>query len=149
MAISQGMVTSFKTELLDGIHAFGTSVIRAATTADTYKIALYTITATLDATTTVYSVTDEVVGTGYTAGGEILTVSQVPTSTNTTAWLSFTNASWPASTITAAGALIYNSTQGDKAVAILSFGANKSSTASTFTVVFPAADSTSAIVRIS
>lgn len=149
MAISQAMATSFKVEILNGIHAFGTTVVRASTTADTFKIALYTSSATLDSTTTVYSTSNEVPSTGgYSAGGNTLTVSQVPTSTSTTAWLDFADSTWSAATITANGALIYNSSQGDKAVAVLAFGGDKTSTAGDFTIVFPAANSTSAIIRI-
>ncbi len=149
MAISQAMCTSFKVEILDGIHAFGTTIIRASTSADTFKIALFTSAATLDASTTVYSSTNEVPnGSGYTTGGQVLTVSQVPTSTSTTAWLSFSDVTWTTATITANGALIYNSTQNDKAVAVLAFGGDKSSTAGNFTIQFPAANSTSAIIRI-
>ena len=115
MAISQTLATSFKVQILDGIHNFGVGVIRAATTADTFKIALYSATATINDTTTVYSTTDEVTGTGYVAGGNTLTISQVPTSTSseTVAWLNFTNSSWTTATFSAAGALIYNSTQGN------------------------------------
>jgi hypothetical protein len=130
MAISQAMATSFKVDLLNGIHAFGTTVTRGSTTADTFKIALYTSSATLDATTTAYSVTNEVSGTGYSAGGNTLSVSQTPTSTSTTAWLDFADTTWSASTITANGALVYNSTQSDKAVAVLAFGGDKTSTKS-------------------
>ena len=149
MAISQAMCTSFKVEILDGIHAFGTTVVRASTTADTFKIALYTSSATLDASTTTYSTSNEVPSTGgYSAGGNTLTVSQVPTSTSTTAWLDFADSTWSAATITANGALIYNSSQSDKAVAVLAFGGDKTSTAGDFTIVFPAANSTSAIIRI-
>lgn len=148
MAISQSLVTSFKVEILDGIHAFGTTVVRASTTADTYKIALYTSAASLDATTTAYTTSGEVVGTGYTAGGNTLTVSVVPTSSGTTAYLSFSNSSWSTATITARGALIYNSTQGNKAVAVLDFGSDKSSSAGTFSVIFPTADASNAIIRI-
>ena len=149
MAISQAMCTSFKVEILDGIHAFGTTVVRASTTADTFKIALYTSSATLDSTTTAYSTSNEVPSTGgYSAGGNTLTVSQVPTSTSTTAWLDFADSTWSAATITANGALIYNSSQSDKAVAVLAFGGDKTSTAGDFTIVFPAANSTSAIIRI-
>ena len=86
MALSQTLATSFKVEILDGIHNFGTGVIRATTAADTFKIALYTSLASLDASTTVYTTTAEVTGTGYTAGGNTLTISQVPTSTSTTAF---------------------------------------------------------------
>ena len=148
MAISQAMTTSFKVEILDGIHAFGTTVVRASTTADTYKIALYTSSASLDATTTAYTTSGEVVGTGYTAGGNTLTVSVVPTSSGTTAYLSFSDSSWTSATITARGALIYNSTQGNKAVAVLDFGSDKSSSSGTFSVIFPTANSSSAIIRI-
>ena len=150
MAISQAMVTSFKVEILDGIHNFGTGVVRASTAADTFKIALYTSSATLSAATTGYTTTDEVSssGTNYTAGGQTLTISQVPTSTGTTAWLDFDDVTWASATITANGALIYNETQGNKAVAVLAFGGDKTSTAGNFTVQFPAATSTTAILRI-
>lgn len=148
MSITQSLVTSFKVEILDGIHNFGTGVIRASTAADTFKIALYTASATLDSTTTAYSATNEVVGTGYVAGGNTLVISQVPTSTGTTAFLDFSDSSWTTSTITARGALIYNSTQSNKAVAVLDFGGDKVTTAQTFTVVFPSSTSTTAIVRI-
>ena len=148
MAISQAMCTSFKVEILDGIHAFGTTVARAGTSADTFKIALYTSAATLGATTTGYTTSDEVSGVGYTAGGNTLSVSQVPTSTGTTAWLDFADTTWTTATITARGALIYNSTQSNKSVAVLDFGGDKTSTAGDFTIVFPTADSSSAIIRI-
>lgn len=148
MAITQAMATSFKVEILNGIHAFGTTVVRAATTADTFKLALYTSAATLGATTTAYSATNEVSGTGYSAGGNTLTVSQVPTSSGTTAFLSFATSTWSTATITARGALIYNSTQSDKAVAVLDFGSDKTSTAGDFSVIFPTADASSAIIRI-
>ena len=148
MAITQAMATSFKVDLLNGIHAFGTTVTRGSTNADTFKIALYTSSATLGATTTAYSVTNEVSGTGYSAGGNTLTVSQTPTSTSTTAWLDFADTTWTSSTITANGALIYNDTQSDKAVAVLAFGGDKTSTNGDFTIVFPTADSSNAIIRI-
>jgi len=152
MAISQAMVTSFKVEILDGVHAFGSSVIRAAETPDTFKLALYTSSATLDAATTAYTTTlsDEVSssGTNYTQGGLTLTVSQAPTSTVTTAWLDFDDLTFPSATLTARGALIYNSTQSNKAVAVLDFGSDKTSTAGNFTIQFPTANSTSAILRI-
>ena len=150
MAISQAMVTSFKVEILDGVHNFGTGVVRASTAADTFKIALYTSSATLSAATTAYSSTDEVSssGTNYTTGGQTLTISQAPTYTSTTAWLDFDDVTWASSTITANGALIYNATQGNKAVAVLAFGGDKTSTAGNFTIQFPAATSTTAILRI-
>ena len=146
----QSLTTSFKVEILKGLHAFGTSVIRAGTTADTFRVALYTSSATMDATTTAYSVTNEVSGTNYTAGGEAITIVTAPTSTSTTAWLDFTDVTWATSTITARGALIYNDTSsGNLAVGVLDFGSDKTSTAGNFSIIFPAGDSTSAIIRIS
>ena len=148
MAITQAMVTSFKVEILNGIHAFGTTVTRGATTPDTFKIALYTSSATLDASTTAYSTTNEVAtGGGYTAGGNTLT-TVAPTSSGTTAFLDFNDTTWSASTITANGALIYNSTQSNKAVAVLAFGSDKSSSGGNFTIQFPVADASNAILRI-
>ena len=146
----QSLTTSFKVEILKGLHAFGTSVIRAGTTADTFRVALYTSSATMDATTTAYSVTNEVSGTNYTAGGEAITIVTAPTSTSTTAWMDFTDTTWATSTITARGALIYNDTSsGDLSVGALDFGSDKTSTAGNFTIVWPAGDSTNAIIRIS
>lgn len=147
MAITQAMPTSFKTEILKGIHAFGTSVVRAATTADTFKLALYTSSATLDATTTVYATTNEVVGTNYTAGGNTLTVVS-PTSSGTTALIDFNDLTFSSVTLTARGCLVYNSTQGNKAVAVLDFGVDKSATSGDFTIIFPAADASNAVIRI-
>jgi hypothetical protein len=138
MAITQTTCTSFKVELLTGTHDFSS---------DTFKIALYTGAATLGADTTAYSVSNEVSASGYAAGGNTLTVSTTPTSSSTTAYVSFANTSW-SSALTARGALIYNSSKSNKAVAVLDFGADKTSSA-TFTVTFPTADATSAIVRIS
>ena len=150
MAITLSMSTSFKVNILKGLHAFGTSVIRAGTTADSFKVALYTSSATLDATTTAYSSTNEVTGTNYTAGGAAITIVTAPTSTSTTAWLDFTDTTWATSTITARGALIYNDTSsGDLSVGALDFGSDKTSTAGNFTIVWPAGDSTNAIIRIS
>lgn len=141
MAITQAMPTSFKQELLEGVHNF---------TTDTFKIALYTSSATLDATTTTYTITNEVSGTGYTAGGETLTVTGGAVSASgTTAFVDFSDVSWTTATITARGALIYNSTAaGNPAVAVLDFGSDKTSTAGTFTVQFPTADASNAIVRV-
>jgi len=147
MAITQAMCTSFKVDLLNGIHAFGTTVARADTTADTMYMALYTSSATLDATTTAYTATNEVSGTGYVAGGQALT-TVAPTSSGTTAYLDFDDETWTSSTITARGALIYNSDQSNKSVAVLDFGADKTSTAGDFTVVFPTAVASNAIIRI-
>lgn len=141
MAISQAMCTSFKVELLQGVHNFTTS------TGDTFKIALYTSSATLGASTTAYTVSDEVSGTGYTAGGNTLT-NVTPTSSGTTAFTDFADTTWTTATITARGALIYNSTESNKAVAVLDFGSDKTSTAGNFTIVFPTADASNAIIRI-
>lgn len=136
------MCTSFKTELLRGVHNF------TASTGNTFKIALYTNSATFDATTTAYTATNEVVGTGYTATGLALT-NVTPTSSGTTALTDFNDATWTTATITARGAMIYNDTAaGDPSVVILDFGSDKTSTAGDFTVVFPAATAGAAIIRI-
>lgn len=148
MAITSALCSSFKQEILQGIHAFGTSVVRAGTGADTFKIALYTSSATLGASTTAYSATNEVAnGNGYTTAGNTLTPA-APTLDSTTAILDFTDSVWSAATITANGALIYNDTQSDKAVSVHAFGADKTSTAGDFTVIFPAAAAATAIIRI-
>lgn len=142
MAITQAICTSFKKELMQGTHNFTTS------TGNTFKIALYTSSATMSAATTAYSASNEVSGTGYTAEGESLT-NVTPTTSGTTAFIDFSDVSWTTSTITARGALIYNDTaSGNPAVCVLDFGADKTSTAGTFTVQFPAADASNAIVRI-
>ena len=145
MAITQAMATSFKVGLLDGVFDFGTG------TSQVFKIALYTASATLDSTTTAYTSSNEVSssGTGYTAGGNTLVVSQVPTSTGTTAFLDFADSTWSSATITARGALIYlaNGTT-NPAVCVLDFGSDKTSTNGDFTIIFPAADSSNAIIRI-
>ncbi len=136
------LCTSFKVELLEGVHDFTTG------TGDTFKIALYTSSATLDASTTAYSATNEVSGTGYTAGGEALT-NVSPTSSGTTAFIDFADVTWSSATITARGALIFkDSASGDPSVVVLDFGADKTSTAGDFTVVFPTADASNAIIRI-
>jgi len=147
MAISQAMCTSFKVQLLNGIHAFSTSVARGNTNADSFKLALYTSSASLGAATTAYTTSGEASGTGYTAAGAALT-AVAPTSSGTTAFLDFNDLTFSTATVTARGALIYNDTQGDKSVAVLDFGADKTSTAGDFTVVFPAADASNAIIRI-
>ena len=122
--------------------------MRAGTGADTFKIALYTSSATLGASTTAYSGTNEVAnGSGYTTGGNTLTLVS-PSLDGTTAILDFNDSVWSAASITARGALIYNSTQSNKAVAVLDFGADKTSTAGDFTVIFPAAAAATAIIRI-
>lgn len=146
MAITSALCTSFKKELLERKHDFN------ASGGHTFKIALYTSSASLDASTTNYTTTNEVVGSGYTAGGITLT-NVDPTTSGTTAFIDFADVTWPSSTITAAGALIYNTTTDGgssttNAVAVLSFGGDKSSTNGDFTVQFPAADASNAIVRI-
>jgi hypothetical protein len=141
MAISQAMPTSFKQELLTATHNFSNPG------GNTFKIALYTSSATLGASTTAYSTSDEITGTGYTAGGNTLT-SVTPTTSGTTAFTDFADTTWSTATITANGALIYNSSQSNKAVAVLAFGGDKTSTAGDFTIVFPAADASNAIIRI-
>ena len=154
MANTQSMTTSFMGQLLTGTHNFGVAPIRAATTADTFKAALYLTSATVNAATTVYSSTGEVTGTGYTAGGNTLTISTSPTSGNNslnipTAFINFSNTSWTGATFTARAALIYNVTEGNKSVAVLDFGSDKTVSNDTFQIIFPTADANSAIVRIS
>ena len=148
MTIAQATTTSFKVELLQAIHSFG------PTSPDTFKIALYTAAASIGPTTTVYTTSNEVVGAGYTAGGNTLAISTSPTSGDNTqsvptAFVSFSNSTWTSATFTARGALIYNSTEGNKSVAVLDFGADKTVTNDTFQIIFPTADANSAIVRIS
>ena len=148
MAITQAMCTSFKTELLQGVHNFyNGSGGGSAGTGATFKIALYTSSATLGAATTAYATTNETTGTAYNAGGNSLT-NVTPTSSGTTAFTDFADTTFSTSTITARGALIYNSTQSDKAVAVLDFGSDKSSSSGDFTIQFPTADSSNAIIRI-
>jgi hypothetical protein len=149
MAITQAMCTSFKKELLFGAHDFDTS------TGDTIKLALFTSSASLDATTTAFSASNEVAASGgYTSGGNTLN-SVDPTTSSTTAFLDFDDSTWSSSTITARGAMIYNTTPNttsisltNPAVVILDFGADKSSSSGDFTVQFPAADASNAIIRI-
>jgi uncharacterized membrane-anchored protein len=136
MSLSQTLTTSFKQQLLQGVHDFDT---------DTFYMALYTAVADLNATTTVYTVTGEVVGTGYTAPGIVMTGISVSV-TDTTAFVNFSNVVWTAA-LTARGALIYNSSKSNKAVAVLDFGADKTST-TTFTVAMPTNSSTSALIRL-
>ena len=142
MAITQAMCTSFKQALLDGEMDFSSD------TSQTFKIALYTSSATLDASTTAYSATNEVSGTGYSAGGNTLTISTNPTTSGTTAFLSFSNTTWSTASITARGALIYQSGGSNPAVAVLDFGGDKTSTAGDFQIQFPTADASNAIIRI-
>tara|TARA_R100000687_G_C6390975_1_gene137250 strand:- start:31 stop:462 length:432 start_codon:yes stop_codon:yes gene_type:complete len=142
MAITQAMCTSFKKELLEGKHNFLNSG------GDTFKIALYTSSASLGASTTAYSSTNEISGTNYSAKGNTLT-NVDPSSSSTTALTDFADTSWSTATFTARGAVIFNEdTSGDTSVLVLDFGADKTATAGTFTIAFPAADSSNAIIRI-
>jgi hypothetical protein len=148
MSFAQTATTSFKVELPQGIHNFG------PTAPDTFKIALYTAAASLDASTAVYTTTSEVVGAGYTAGGNTLTISVTPVAANNsagipTSYWSFANTTWSGASFTARGALIYNATEGNKSVAVLDFGSDKTVSNTTFQIVFPTPDANSAIVRIS
>ena len=142
MAITQAMCTSFKQELMEAKHNF------LASGGNTFKLALYTSSATLDATTTAYTATNEASGTGYTATGAALTNIN-PTTSGTTAFTDFADLTFSTATITARGALIYNDTAaGDPSVIVLDFGADKTSTAGDFTISFPTADASNAIIRI-
>jgi hypothetical protein len=140
--IVQGQTTAFKQNLLSGLENFANG------TSYTYKIALYNANANLDNSTTVYTTTNEISGTGYTAGGQTLTIIP-PNSNNSanTAWVSFANVTWSPAIFTCRGALIYNATT-NAAVAVLNFGSDKIAS-STFTIQFPTADATNAIIRIS
>jgi hypothetical protein len=142
MAIAQGATNTFKIGLLNGDFDFST---------DTFKIALYTGTASIGPDTAAYTTAGEATGSGYTAGGETLTVTQTPTignqTGNATVYLSFSNVTWNAA-LTARGALIYKSGSGNPSVCVLDFGGDKTSS-TTFTVQFPAATNTAAIIRIS
>tara|TARA_B100000242_G_scaffold292562_1_gene268263 strand:- start:233 stop:685 length:453 start_codon:yes stop_codon:yes gene_type:complete len=149
MAITQAMCTSFKQELMLGTHNF-------ATNGNAFKLALYaeggggksSTTATLGATTTAFTTTGEIANSGsYTSGGGTLT-KVAPTTSGTTAFTDFADLSFTTATITAMGALIYNDTNSDKAVCVLDFTSNKTSTAGTFTIQFPTADASNAIIRI-
>lgn len=138
MAITAGVCDSYTQEVLSGTH----------TNADTYKIALFTSTATLSSATTAYAATNEVVGTGYTAGGATLTGFATSIDTGV-AILDFADPSWATATITARGALIYNSSKTNKAVAVLDFGSDITSTAGTFSIAFPAPAAATGLIRIS
>ena len=156
MAITQAMCTSFKAELMLAVHDF------RETGGDTFKLALYTSSATIDANTTAYTSSNEVTGTNYTAGGGTLSNLGVVTSNNTAStgvgFTDFSDLTFANSTITARGALIYNTTPSansnanttltNAAVAVLDFGSDKTSTAGDFTIIFPAATNTTAIIRI-
>ncbi len=145
MAITSAVCTSFKVELLKGVHNF------TATTGNTFKIALYTSSATLGAGTTAFSSSNEITnssGTAYTSGGATLT-SVTPTSDSTTAVCDFADVSYTDASFTANGALIYNdSASGDPACVVVAFGSDKTVTSGTFTIQFPTADATNAIIRL-
>ena len=142
MAISQAMCTSFKAEILKGVHDF------TASTGNTFKLALYTSSASLGEGTTAYTTSNEVSGTGYTAKGGTLT-SVTPTTSGTTALGDFADLTFSSATITANGALIFNETAtGDPSVLVLAFSGDKSSSAGDFTIQFPTANATDAIIRI-
>jgi len=149
MSIVQSATTSFKVQLFQAVHNFG------PTTPNTFKVALYTAAANINTTTTAYTTTNEITGTGYTAGGNTLVISTSPTSANNssgiaTAYISFNNTSWTSATFTCRGALIYNSTvSGNPSVAVLDFGSDKTVNNDTFQIIFPTPDANSAIVRIS
>ena len=145
MAITSAVCTSFKVELLKGVHNF------TATTGNTFKIALYTSSATLGASTTAFSATNEITnasGSAYTSGGATLT-SVTPAASSTTAVCDFTDVSYTSASFTANGALIYNDTAtGNPACVVVAFGSDKTVTSGTFTIQFPTADATDAIIRI-
>jgi hypothetical protein len=144
MAITSAICTSFKVELLKGVHNF------TATTGDTFKIALYDSDATLGAGTTAFSTSEEITntsGTAYTSGGATLT-SVTPTSSSTTAICDFADVSFSSASFTANGALIYNSSDSNASVCAIAFGSDKTATNGTFTIQFPTADATNAIIRL-
>ena len=156
MANTQSMCTSFMGELMTATHNFGTAPIRAATTADTFKAALYLTSATVNAGTTAYSSTGEVTGTGYTAGGVTVTNATAPIATNSSAtagvayWTPSASITYTTVTLSTAfdAVLIYNSTQSNKAVSVHTFG-SQTITAGTFTLTMPANTTTTALLRLS
>lgn len=150
MANAQAMCTSFKGEILSGIHALGTTVIRAGTGADTIKAALYLASATVNASTTAYSATNEVSGSGYSAGGVTVTNATAPTTSGTTGyWTPSASFTYTSVTLTTAfdAVLVYNSTQSNKAISVHTFG-SQTITAGTFTLTMPTSDATNALIRI-
>ena len=156
MANTQSMCTSFMGELMTATHNFGTAPIRAATTADTFKAALYLTSSTINASTTVYTSTGEVTGTGYTAGGVTVTNATAPIATNSSAtagvayWTPSASITYTTVTLTTAfdAVLIYNSTQSNKAVSVHTFG-SQTITAGTFTLTMPSNTTTTALLRLS
>jgi hypothetical protein len=155
MAITQALCTSFKQEILQGIHNFtngsGGGTTTSTGTGNTFKIALFTSSASLGAGTTAYADSNQASGTGYSAGGNTLT-NVTPTTSSTTALVDFADTTWSSSSITARGALIYNSStaagSANRAVAVLDFGTDKTTSSGDFTITFPTADASSAIIRI-
>jgi hypothetical protein len=144
MAITSAVCTSFKVELLKGVHNF------TATSGNTFKIALYDSDATLGASTTAFSTSEEITntsGTAYTSGGATLT-SVTPVASSTTAICDFADVSYSSASFTANGALIYNSSASNVAVCAIAFGSDKTATNGTFTIQFPTADATNAIIRL-
>ena len=141
MAITQAMATSFKKELMEGKHNF------LASGGNSFKLALYTSSATMGAATTAYTTTNQATGTNYTAGGNALT-NVNPASSGTTAFTDFADLTFGTATITARGCMIYNDTNADRNVAVFDFGGDKTSTAGSFTITFPTADASNAIIRI-
>ena len=141
MAITSTLTTSFKKELMEATHNFTNS------SGNSFKLALYTSSATLGATTTAFTTTGQASGTNYTSGGSALT-NVTPTSSGTTGFTDFGDLTFGTATVTARGCMIYNDTNGDKSVATIDFGGDKTSTSGDFTIVFPAAASGTAIIRI-
>ena len=139
MAIIQTQTTSFKAELYQAIHNL---------TTDTLKIALYTNNATLNADTTAYTTTDEITGTGYTAGGVTITGVTI-NSSGYTAYVSFNNPSWPSASFTTRAALIYNSSKANRSIAVLDFGSNKTVSSNTFLITLPTNNASDALIRSS
>ena len=141
MAITQAMATSFKKELLEAKHNF------LASGGNSFKLALYTSSATMSASTTAYVTTNQATGTNYTAGGSALT-NVNPSSSGTTGFTDFADLTFGTATITARGCMIYNDTNADRAVAVFDFGGDKTSTAGSFTISFPTANASNAVIRI-
>lgn len=150
MSNTAAVCSSFKTELLNGIHAFGTTVVRGATTKDSFKAALFLASASLGASTTAYSTTGEVTGTNYTAGGVSVTNANAPALDGTTAhWTPSASFAWTTVTLSTAfnAVLLYNSTQSNKAVAVYTFG-SQTVTAGNFSLTMPTDDGTTGLIRI-
>jgi len=141
MTISSAICNSFKQQILVGTHNF------TASSGDTFKLAMYTSSASMGASTTAYSTSNEISGTGYTAGGKVIT-SVTPALDGSTACCDFADVSFTSASFTANGCLIYNDDQSDKACAVIAFGGDKTVSSGTFTIQFPAADASNAIIRI-